>query len=81
MRTLLKSLLLFASIFAAAYMARILIMPNIVPIAEGEESNWQIQVAFFLTSVQNIGSFGMVLVALVALLSQVKNLGRAMNAH
>jgi hypothetical protein len=53
MRTFLKSLLLFASIFAAAYVARILIVPNVAPIAEGEESNWQIQVAFFLTSVQN----------------------------
>jgi hypothetical protein len=80
MRTFLKSLLLFASIFAAAYVARILIMPNVAPIAEGEESNWQIQVAFFLTSVQNIGLFGMVLIVLVALPSQVKKLARAMNA-
>jgi hypothetical protein len=40
MRTFLKSLLLFASIFAAAYMARILMVPNVAPIAEGEQSNW-----------------------------------------
>jgi len=80
MRIFLKSLLLFASIFVAAYMARILIVPNVVPIAEGEQSNWQIQVAFFLTSVQNIGLFGMVLVVLVALPSQLRKLGRTMNA-
>ena len=80
MRTFLRSLLLFASIFAAAYVARILIVPNVAPIAEGEESNWQIQVAFFFMSVQNIGLFGMVLVVLVALPSQVKKLARAMNA-
>jgi hypothetical protein len=80
MRSFLKSLLLFASIFAAAYVARILIVPNVAPIAEGEESNWQIQVAFFFMSVQNIGLFGMVLVVLVALPSQVKKLARAMNA-
>jgi hypothetical protein len=80
MRTFLKSLLLFASIFAAAYLARILIVPNVAPIAEGEESNWQIQVAFFLMSVQNIGLFGMVLIVLVALPSQVKKLAHAMNA-
>ena len=80
MRSFLKSLLLFASIFAAAYVARILIVPNVAPIAEGEESNWQIQVAFFLMSVQNIGLFGMVLIVLVALPSQVKKLARAMNA-
>jgi hypothetical protein len=72
MRTFLKSLLLFASIFAAAYMARILIVPNVAPIAEGEESNRQIQVAFFLTSVQNIGLFGTVLVVLVALPTKLK---------
>jgi hypothetical protein len=80
MRSFLKSLLLFASIFAAAYVARILIVPNVAPIAEGEESNWQIQVAFFLMSVQHIGLFGMVLIVLVALPSQVKKLARAMNA-
>jgi hypothetical protein len=81
MGTFLKSLLLFASIFAAAYVARILMVPNVAPIAEGEQSNWQIQVAFFLMSVQNIGLFGMVLVVLVALPSQVKKLGRTRNAH
>jgi hypothetical protein len=80
MRTFLRSLLLFASIFAAAYVARILIVPNVAPIAGGEESNWQIQVAFFLMLVQNIGLFGMVLIVLVALPSQVKKLARAMNA-
>jgi hypothetical protein len=81
MRTFLKSLQLFASIFTAAYLARIFIVPDVVPIAESEQSNWQIQLAFFLTSVQNIGLFGMVLVVLVALPSQVKKLGRTMDAH
>jgi hypothetical protein len=74
MNIFLKSLLLFASIFAAAYVARILIVPDVAPIADGDDPNWQIQVAFLLTSVQNIGLFGMVLVVLVALPSQVKNL-------
>jgi len=74
MNVFLKSLLLFASIFAAAYVARILMVPDVAPIAEGDEPNWQIQVAFLLTSVQNIGLFGMVLVVLVALPSQVRNL-------
>ena len=79
MCTFLKSLLLFASIFAAAYVTRILIVPNVVPIAEGEQSNWQVQIAFFLMSVQNIGLFGMVLIVLVASSSQIKKLGRTMN--
>jgi len=74
MRTFLKSLLLFAYIFAAAYVARILIVPDVVPITEGEQSGWQIDVAFFLTSVQNIGLSGTALVVLLALLHQFRNL-------
>ena len=48
MRTFLKSLLLFASIFTAAYVARILIVPEVAPITEGEQSGWQLDVAPFL---------------------------------
>ena len=81
MRIFLKSMLLFASVFAAAYMARILIVPGVVPIAEGEQPNWQIQLVFFLTSVQNIGLFGMALVMLMALLSQLGKLGRTIGAR
>lgn len=81
MRIFLRSLLLFASIFAVAYVARIFIVPDVAPIAESEDPNWQIQVAFLLMSVQNIGLFGMVLVVLVALPSQLKKLGRTMGAH
>jgi hypothetical protein len=39
MRTFLKSLLLFSAIFAAAYLARILLTLDVVPIAEGEDPN------------------------------------------
>ena len=74
MKTFLKSLLLFALVFAAAYAARILIVPDVVPIAEGEQSSWQVDIAFLLTSVQNIGLFGMTLVILLALLNQFRNL-------
>jgi hypothetical protein len=74
MRTFLKSLLLFASIFTAAYMARILTVPNVKPIADGEQSGWQVQIAFVLTSVQNIGLFGMGLVMLLGLLKQLRSL-------
>ena len=74
MRTFLKSLLLFASILAAAYMARILTVPNVIPIADGEQSGWQVQIAFVLTSVQNIGLFGMGLVMLLGLLKQFRSL-------
>ena len=74
MRIFRMSLLLFVLIFSAAYIARVTIVPNVAPIADGEQSNWQIQVAFFLMSVQNVGLFGMALVVLLALLSQLKSL-------
>jgi hypothetical protein len=74
MNIFLKSLLLFATIFAAAYAARILLVPDIVPIADAEESGWPVQIAFVLTSVQNVGLFGMGLVMLLGLLKQLRSL-------
>jgi hypothetical protein len=74
MHIFLKSLLLFALVFATAFVARVLIVPDVVPIADGEQSGWPVQVAFFLTSVENIGLFGMVLTMLLALLSRLRNL-------
>jgi hypothetical protein len=74
MRIFLKSFLLFALIFSAAYIARILLVPNVVPIADGEQSGWQVQIAFILTSVQNIGLFGMGVVMLLGLLKQFRSL-------
>ena len=74
MRIFLKSFLLFVLTFSAAYVARILIVPDVVPIADGEQSGWQVQIAFLLTSVQNIGLFGMALVVILALLNRVRNL-------
>ena len=74
MRGFIKSLLLFASIFAAAYAARVLIVPDVVPIGEGEQSSWQVDLAFVLTSVQNVGLFGTAVVMLLALLKPFRNL-------
>jgi hypothetical protein len=74
MRIFLKSFLLFALIFSAAYIARILIVPNVMPIADGEQPGWQVQVAFILTSIQNIGLIGLALVVVLALLTQLRSL-------
>jgi hypothetical protein len=74
MRIFLKSLLLFALIFMVAYVARVTIVPDVVPIADGEQPGWQVQVAFLMTSIQNIGLIGMALVMLVALSSRLKSL-------
>ena len=74
MRIFLKSLALFCLIFLVAYVARITIVPNAMPIADGEQPGWQVQVAFVVTSIQNIGLIGMALVILVALSGQLKSL-------
>jgi hypothetical protein len=74
MRIFFKAYLLFALIFSAAYIARMLTVPNVIPIADGEQSGWQVQIAFLLTSVRNIGLFGMGLVMLVGLLKQFRSL-------
>ena len=73
MRVFLKAFSLFALIFSAAYIARVLIVLDVVPIADSEQSGWPIQIAFVLTSVQNMGLLGIVLVVLVALLKQLRS--------
>ena len=74
MRIFLKLLSLFALIFLAAYAGRITIVPNVVPIGDGEQPGWQVQVAFVLATIQNIGLTGMALVMLLALSSRLKRL-------
>ncbi len=81
MRIFIKSLSLFALIFLAAYVARVTIVPNAMPIADGEQPGWQVQVAFVITTIQNIGLIGMALVMLLALSSRLKRLFRATNAE
>jgi hypothetical protein len=74
MRIFLKAFLLFALIFATAHITRISIVPNTLPIADGEQSGWQVQTAFILMSVENIGLFGMAIVMLSALLGRFRRL-------
>ena len=45
-----------------------------VPIADGEQSGWLVQIAFVLTSVQNIGLLGMGVAMLLGLLKQFRSL-------
>ena len=74
MRAYLKGLLLFALTFGIAYLARETIVPNVVPVAEGEQSNWQVQVAFVLMSLQNIGLGGAVLLIVMFVLNRLQKL-------
>jgi hypothetical protein len=74
MRVFLKFLLLFALIFSVAYVARMMLVPDVRPIADGEQPGWQVQVAFVITSIQNVGLFGMAVVLLLALSTEIKRL-------
>jgi hypothetical protein len=74
MRIFLKAFLLFTLFFLIGYVARALIIPNSLPIADGEQSGWHVQTAFILTSVENIGLFGMAIVVLLALLNRFRKL-------
>jgi hypothetical protein len=58
-----------------------MIVPDVMPIADGEQPSWQIQVAFIIASVQNIGLMGMAIVVLLALSSRLKRPDRAANAR
>ena len=74
MRSFLKAFLLFALFFAVAHITLISIVPDSLPIADGHQSGWQVQIAFVLMSVENIGLFGMAIVMLLALLNRFRRL-------
>jgi hypothetical protein len=74
MRSFLKAFLLFALFFAVAHITRLWIVPDSLPIADGHQSGWQVQIAFVLMSVENIGLFGMAIVMLLALLNRFRRL-------
>jgi hypothetical protein len=74
MRSFLKAFLLFALFFATAHITRISIVPDGLPIADGHQSGWQVQIAFVLMSVENIGLFGMAIVVLLALVNRFRRL-------
>jgi hypothetical protein len=74
MRSFLKAFVLFALFFAVAHIARFSIVPNSLPIADGHQSGWQVQIAFVLMSVENIGLFGMAIVVLLALVNRFRRL-------
>ena len=62
MRTYLRLLLLFALTAGAAYLASRLLVPDAVPVADSEQPQWYLQLAFVLRSIELIGLGGMALV-------------------
>jgi len=62
MRVYLKLLLLFAITAGAAWLASRILVPDAVPVADSEQPQWYLQVAFILRSIELIGLGGMALV-------------------
>jgi len=81
MLTYLKALSLFALVFGLAFLSHKAIVPNVVPIADGEQSNWQVQLAFVLVSLENIGLGGAALVFVALALDRLQGMRRDKNAR
>ena len=77
----LRALVLFALIFGAAYLARVAIVPNVMPIADTEQPGWQLQFAFVVKAIENVGLFGMIIARLLALYSWLRELLRNTALH
>ena len=67
MRVYLRLLLLCTLTAGAAYLASRALVPEALPVADSEQPQWYLQLAFALRSVEFIGLGGMVLVLLSGL--------------
>jgi hypothetical protein len=72
----LRAMALFALIFGAAYLIRVAIVPNVMPIADTEQPGWQLQFAFVVKAIENVGLFGMIIALLLALYNWLRELLR-----
>jgi hypothetical protein len=63
----LKLLFLFAVTAGAAYLASWAFVPDAVPVADSEQPQWYLQLAFVLRSIELIGFGGMALVLVAGL--------------
>ena len=70
MRAYLRLLLLFALTAGAAYLASRVLVPNAMPVADSEQPQWYLQLAFILRSIELIGLGGMALVLVAGLASR-----------
>ena len=67
MRAYLRLFLLSASTAAAAYLASRVLVPDAMPVADSEQPQWYLQLAFVLRSIELIGLGGMALVVIAGL--------------
>ena len=71
MRAYLKLLLLFAVTAGAAWLASRIFVPDAVPVADSEQPQWYLGLAFVLRSIELIGLGGMALVLVAGLAARL----------
>jgi hypothetical protein len=71
MRTYLKLLLLFALTAGAAWLTSRAFVPDAVPVADSEQPQWYLQLAFVLRSIELIGLGGMALVTVAGVAARL----------
>jgi hypothetical protein len=74
MGTYLKAFLFFVFIFSLSIIARLAIAPGVRPIAENAQTDWKLQAAFVLKSIEYVGLFGIVILLLLAGFSLLRQL-------
>jgi hypothetical protein len=65
--TCVEFLALFAAVFCAAYALRVVFVPDAVAIADREQPTWQVEAAFVLDALENLGLAGAAITILLAL--------------
>ena len=71
MRAYLKLLVLFALTAGAAWLASRTLVPDAVPVADSEQPQWYLQLAFVLRSIELIGLGGMALVSVAGVTARL----------
>jgi type II secretory pathway component PulF len=66
LRVYAKCLALFAALFCVSYGLRLLVVPDIVAIADREQATWRVEIAFVLDTLQNLGAGGAALTVVLA---------------
>lgn len=67
LRTLARCFVLSAALFGVAYGLRLLLVPDVVAIADRPQVTWRVELAFVLDALQNLGAGAAALTLLLAL--------------
>lgn len=67
MKAYLNAILFFAFLSASGFAVRFLLLSDVVPVSEGDQSSGRVLAAFILRSIENTGWFGLLITVLFGL--------------